>query len=351
MNKPPTNDPPTDPPDRYAKQVRYAPIGAAGQQRLQASRVLVVGCGALGSVTAETLVRSGVGHVRLVDRDIVELSNLQRQVLYTEADAAAGSPKAIAAAERLRTINSTITIEPHVADVTHHNLPQLAAGVDLILDGTDNFATRLLLNDYAHATGTPWVYAGVIGAEGRVMPIVPGQTACLACLMPTLPAPGDTPTCDTAGVIGPAVNVVASVAVAEGIKWLVGASAKPLGELTVLDLWAGVWRRLRVPRAADCPVCQQGQYDWLAGRHAATFTLLCGQGAVQISPAADARPPDLAALRQRLEPLGEVSGNAFLLRCRFERWPLTLFADGRVIVGGVETEAEARTVLARCLGG
>ncbi|MEO1498688.1 MAG: ThiF family adenylyltransferase [Planctomycetota bacterium] len=335
---------------RYAKQVRFTPIGEAGQQRLRDSRVLLVGAGALGSVLAETLVRAGVGGLRLVDRDVVELSNLQRQTLYTEQDAADGEPKAIAAAARLRAINSAVEIEPHVADVTHRNVASLAAGADLLLDGTDNFATRFLLNDQSVASGTPWVYAGVVGAEGRVMPIVPGQTACLACLLPEPPSLGETETCDSAGVIGPAVNVVASLAATEALKLLVGDAESLATGLTVIDLWANRHRRIAVPRTPGCRACGERRFDWLEGRRAADATHLCGQNAVQISPPDGTPPVDLTALRAKLARVGEVSGNAFLLRTTFEDHPLTLFADGRVVVGGVDDPADARSVLARCLG-
>lgn len=336
--------------ERYAKQTRFAPIGERGQARLRSSTVLLVGAGALGSVLAETLVRAGVGRLRLVDRDLVELSNLQRQTLYTEQHATDGEPKAIAAAQRLRAINSGIEVETHVADVTHRNLPALADGADLLLDGTDNFSTRYLLNDYAVANERPWVYAGVVGAEGRVMPIVPGATACLACLLPEPPAAGETETCDSAGVVGPAVNVVGSLAAAEALKLLVGDEGALAHGLTVIDLWANHYRRLAVPRSSDCRACRRQRFDWLEGRRTAGATILCGQGAVQISPPADAAPLDLPALRKRLATVGEVTGNAFLLRCRQDGHPLTIFADGRVIVGGVETEAEARSVIARCFG-
>lgn len=336
--------------DRYAKQIRFAPLGESGQARLRASGVLIVGVGALGSVISETLTRSGVGRIRLVDRDVVELSNLQRQTLYTERDVHNGLPKAIAAAERLQAVNSQVEIDPHVADLTHQNLRELADGVDLLLDGTDNFATRFLLNDFAQAERKPWVYAGVVGSEGRVMPIVPGRTACLACLLPEPPPPGDTETCDSAGVLGPAVNVVASLAAAEALKLLTGNEDALASGLTVVDLWRNHHRRLSVPPATDCPVCQGRRFDWLEGRRSSAATVLCGQGAVQINAPVDAAPLDLGTLRRRLEPLGEVSGNAFLLRVRYEDHPLTVFTDGRVIVGGVENESEARSVIARCLG-
>ncbi|MBL9123307.1 MAG: ThiF family adenylyltransferase, partial [Planctomycetaceae bacterium] len=211
--------------DRYHRQMLYPPLGAAGQQRLSTARVLVCGCGALGSLLANTLVRSGVGHVRIVDRDFIELNNLQRQFLFDEADIAAGLPKAVAAAEKLRQINSQVEVEPIVADVDYQKIGELCAGVDVIVDGTDNFETRFLLNDAAVKFGIPWIYGGAIGAEGRVLAIVPGETPCLTCLMQDAPPPGTTPTCDTAGVLAPVIGVVASLEAMEALKLLSGRRA------------------------------------------------------------------------------------------------------------------------------
>lgn len=352
------------PPTRYAKQTRFTPLGEEGQARLMAGRVLIVGCGALGSVAAESLVRAGagsrgVGFVRIVDRDFLERSNLSRQTLYTEKQADEGLPKAIAAGDRLKTLNAETRLDPRVADVTPQTLAGLAEDVDVIVDGTDNFETRLLVNDYAVKHRVPWVYGGVVGAEGRVMPILPGETACLACLAPDAPAPGETPTCDSAGVLGPAVGVVASLQSLEAMKLLAGKREALTTGLTVVDLWnptgPGRWRRLEVPRDPDCRCCGRGDYEWLDGRRSSHAAVLCGRGAVQLTPPGDAPPPDLPALRAKLAPLGRVVANPFLLRLTLPETAggheLTLFADGRAIVGGVETEAEARSVWSRCLGG
>lgn len=349
---------------RYAKQVRYAPLGKEGQRRLMAGRVLVVGCGALGSVIAETLVRAGVGSaqdglVRLVDRDFLEHSNLPRQVLYTEEQADAGLPKAIAAADRLRQINSATHLEPIIADVSHRNMTELAEGVDLIVDGTDNFETRLLVNDYAVKHRVPWVYGGVIGAEGRVMPVVPStgpsETACLACLVPEPPAAGEMPTCDSAGVLGAAVNVIASLQSLEAIKLLSGAHDAVNTGLTVVDLWSGRWRRLDVPRDSDCRCCGQADYEWLDGRRGSQTVVLCGRGAVQLTPPEGSGPIDLPAMRAKLAPLGTLTGNPFLVRLRLSEanggHEITLFADGRAIISGVDDEAQARTIWNRYIGG
>ena len=344
------NDP-APPPDRYAKQTRFAPLGEEGQRRLAESRVLLCGCGALGSVLAQTLVRAGVGSIRIVDRDYLELSNLQRQVLFTEQDVADRLPKAVAAAEHLRRANSSVEIEPVVADVTHKNLARLAEGADLLLDGTDNFETRLLVNDFSIDRGVPWVYGGVIGAEGRVMPIVPGETACLACLVPEPPGPGEAPSCDTAGVLGPAVGVVASIQSIEAIKLLAGRREEISEGLTVVDLWSGRWRRLAVNRDPDCRACARRELDWLTGERGSQAVVLCGRGAVQIRPTADAPPVDLVAMRAELAKLGEVTGNDYFVHLDLPDHEVTLFDDGRAIITGVEDEAAARTVWARCFGG
>ncbi len=337
---------------RYDRQVRFAPLGDEGQQRLEASRALVCGCGALGSLVAEWLVRAGVGLVRIVDRDFVELSNLQRQSLFDEEDARDRLPKAVAAAAKLRRINSAVVIEPIVADVTHVNLPKLADGVDVIVDGTDNFATRLLVNDYAVSSGTPWVYGGVIGAEGRSMTIVPGTTPCLACLMPETPPPGTTPTCDTAGVLGPAIGVIASIEACEAIKILSGNLDAINRALTVVDLWTNHLHQMDLSGLAgqsDCRVCQHRQFDWLSGRRGDASAVLCGRNAVQLSGPPDAKI-SLADLAARLDGVGRVERNEYLLRLTVGDHSLTVFADGRTIVAGTDDVATARALHARYIG-
>ena len=271
---------------RYVRQMRYPHLGEEGQRRLAASRALICGCGALGSLLANTLVRSGVGKVRLVDRDFVELSNLHRQTLFDEADVAAGLPKAVAAAEKLRTINSSVEIEPVVAHVGPENVESLCAGVDVILDGTDNFETRYLLNDAAVHLNLPWVYGGCVGAEGQTMTILPGETGCLRCLLPECPPPGSTPTCDTAGVLAPIVGVIASIQAQEAIKILSGNRAAISRQLTVIDLWQNRFLQLDVRDLrdrADCPACKQRQFAWLAGQQGSRAAVLCGRNAVQLT--------------------------------------------------------------------
>ncbi|MBS0209082.1 MAG: ThiF family adenylyltransferase [Planctomycetes bacterium] len=331
--------------------MRFAPIGVEGQRRLRASRVLVVGCGALGGVLAGTLARAGVGQLRLVDRDFVELTNLQRQALFDEDDVAQALPKAEAAAAKLRRINSDITIEPIVADVTAENVAELFAGVDVVLDGTDNFDTRFLLNDAALRYQRPWVFGGCIGAEGQTMTILPGETTCLRCIVPEPPEPGTTATCDTAGIVAPIINVIASIQALEAIKLLTGQRDAVQRELLVVDLWTNRWRQMRIDRAATSPTCPacQGRYDWLDGTRGSQTVVLCGRNSVQVRGAAGARL-DLDELAGRLQGLATVERNRFLLRARVDQYQLTIFPDGRAIITGTDDPVTARTLFARYVG-
>ena len=338
--------------NRYDRQARFVPFGEEGQRRLSEGCALVCGCGALGSVVAETLVRAGVGYVRIVDRDFLELNNLQRQVLFDEQDVADGLPKAIAAANKLRRINSQIEIEPVVVDVTHRNIVELAGDVDVIIDGTDNFATRFLVNDFAVKHGTPWIYGGCIGAEGQTMTILPGETACLACLMSEAPPPGATPTCDTAGILAPIVGVIASIEAVEALKSLSGHREAVSRSLTIVDLWDNQVRHVDLSRLrenGDCRVCRHGEFKWLSGERGSTSAVLCGRNAVQLSPAGKAAV-SLEDLASRLAGIGRVERNAFLLRLAVDGYLLTVFPDGRTIVGGTNDIATARTVHARYIG-
>ena len=337
---------------RYIRQTRFSAFGEAGQQRLGSSRVLICGCGALGSVLAENLTRAGVGHIRIVDRDFLEITNLHRQVLYDEEDVAAELPKAIAAARKLRKINSNVEIEEHVCDVDFTNIERFAKDVDCICDGTDNFETRFLLNDASHAYGIPWVYGGCIGAEGQQMTIVPGETACLRCLMSDVPPPGTTPTCDTAGVLGPIVNVIASTQAMEAIKILSGNVGATSRTLNVYDLWDSRLRQIKLDSLrenSECLTCKQAVYPWLQGEQGGHSSVLCGRNAVQLS-FPDQPSIDLAKLSDKLSTLGKVRTNAFLLRAEIDKFTLTVFPDGRAIVGGTEDVAEARTFYAKYVG-
>jgi adenylyltransferase/sulfurtransferase len=338
--------------DRYIRQIRYPKIGQQGQQRLLQSRVLLCGCGALGSVLANTIVRAGIGHLRLVDRDFLELNNLQRQVLYDEQDVAAGLPKAVAAEAKLKKINSQVHIESIVADVDQENIGRLLEGVDLILDGTDNFETRFLLNDAAIKYHVPWVYGGCIGAEGQTMTIVPGQTPCLRCLMQDAPPPGTTPTCDTAGILGPIVNVVASIQACETIKILSGNGDAISRSLQVFELWDNRIRQVGLDSLKDnaqCPACQGTEFPWLDGQRGSHTAVLCGRNAVQLS-FPDRQAVSLDRLASELQGVGRVTQNRFLLRFEVDEYTITVFPDGRAIIGGTDDLAQARTLYSKYIG-
>jgi adenylyltransferase/sulfurtransferase len=349
---------------RYSRQVVLPAIGREGQEKLRSARVAVVGMGALGSVMAELLARAGVGTLRLIDRDYLELHNLQRQSLYTEADVRNDLPKAVAAARHIEAINSDVAVEPYVADLTPENAPDLLAlsgargpGPMLVLDGTDNLQTRYLLNDTALELGVPWIYSAVTGTSGVVMPVVPGHTACLRCVFPDPPPAASMDTCDVAGVLGPAAHAMASIAVAEAIKLLVGNG--PTQGMLTADLWAGTWDRIEVPRNPLCPACGQHRLDFLRGeawgRDAAR---LCGRDAVQVrlSCIESGVGVDLPSLGERLlaSGTGEVLISDYLIRLRPRdgggRHELTVFPDGRVIVKGTQDVGQARSLVARYIG-
>jgi len=337
--------------DRYVRQMRYPPLGEEGQRRLAASRALVCGCGALGSVLANTLARAGVGCVRIVDRDFIELNNLQRQVLFDEDDIARGLPKAIAAAEKLRRINSEVEIEPVVADVDHTNIQQLIDGVDVIVDGTDNFETRFLVNDAAVRYDIPWVYGGCLGAEGQTMTILPQKTPCLRCLIQECPPPGTTPTCDVAGILAPIVSVIASIEAVEAIKILSGNRDAVSRNLTVVELWDNHIRQVDVSSLrdqVDCPTCRRGEFPWLSGKEGSHTAVLCGRNAVQLTHTGVALSLD--DLARRLEGIGPLTRNQFLLRLKVAPYELTLFPDGRAIISGTDDIPTAKTVYAKYVG-
>lgn len=338
--------------DRYIRQMRYPPLGEAGQRKLAESRVLLCGCGALGSVLANTLVRAGVGFLRIVDRDFLELNNLQRQVLYDEEDVRAGLPKVVAAEAKLRKINSDIEIEAVVADLDSDNVLSLVENVDLVLDGTDNFETRFLLNDVAVKLGLPWVYGGCIGAEGQTMTILPGETPCLRCLMQDAPPPGTTATCDSAGILGPIINVIASVQACEAIKILSGNRDAASRVLNVFDLWDNRMRQVKLDslkQSVDCPTCNGREYPWLEGKRGSHTAVLCGRNSVQLSyPGREA--VSLESLESKLAGLGRTQRNRFLLRFEVDSFKITVFPDGRAIVSGTEDIAQARTLYAKYIG-
>ncbi len=337
--------------ERYAPQMRLPTLGASGQERLTAACVAVVGVGATGSGIADALARAGVGALRLIDRDVVELSNLHRQVLYDEAAVASGLPKAEAARQRLAQINSQVRVEAHVADLQPGNALGLLGGVDLVMDGTDNFAARFLINDACAALMIPWIYTGVVGTVVHGFPVVPGVTACFRCYLDAVPPAGTTQTCDVAGVLGAAVSVGAGFAACEGIKLLVKPEDVAEG-LFAYDVWRREGRRLGLPRHPDCPTCA-GTYDHLEGEANSSPARLCGRDAVAL-PAPAAGELDLGALAARLEDLGALEvNNRFLIRFapRGADMTLTVFTDGRAIVKGTQDLAAARTLYARYVGG
>jgi molybdopterin/thiamine biosynthesis adenylyltransferase len=317
-----------------------------------ASRALIVGCGALGSVVANTLCRAGVGHLRIVDRDFVEITNLQRQVLYDEDDVAAGLPKAVAAQRKLKRINSEIEIEAIVADVSHENIESLLAGVDVLVDGLDNFETRFLLNEASVKFGVPWVYGGCVGAEGQTMTVLPGESACLRCVLGEPPPPGSAATCDTIGVLGPIVNVVASLEAMEAIKLLTGRRDTVNTKLMIYDVWANRTQTISTAglrEASQCPTCVGHQYPFLHGQAVSHTAVLCGRNAVQLS-FPDRQSLDLDSLARQWRTLGDVTRNPFLLRGKFDKYELTVFPDGRAIIGGTDDVTTARSVYAQYVG-
>jgi adenylyltransferase/sulfurtransferase len=335
---------------RYSRQILFPGIGREGQERLGNSTVLIVGCGALGSAQAEALSRAGVGTLRIADRDFVEASNLQRQTMFTEADARERLPKAIACANRIAEINSEVVVQPEVTDVNASNIEALMEGCDLVLDGTDNFATRYLINDACVKHEIPWIYGAAVSANGVTMTILPHQTPCLRCIFEEAPPAGSAPTCDTAGVIMPIISLVVSWQVTEAMKLLTGQPNELHGSLIQFDLWRNDFRRIKLGAPnPDCPTCGLGQYDTLAAENAEFAAVLCGRDAVQLSPPKHTEL-DLAALADRLRPLGEVKANEYLLRFRADDIELTIFRDARAIIKGVDDVALARSLYARYVG-
>ncbi len=335
--------------ERYLRQTIFAPFGVQGQERLLSARVVIVGCGANGSMMASTLARAGVGTLIITDRDFVELKNLQRQILFDEDDVAKGMPKAIAAAEKLRRANSSIKIEGIVADVNAENIEALIDGATLVMDGTDNFETRFIINDACVKHSIPWVYAGAVASYGMTMTIIPRETACLRCIFQKEPAPGTLPTCDTAGIIPPIVNVMASIASAEAIKFLAGTGARNPGLINV-DLWENSYDVLAIQRRDDCPTCGQNQYEFLEGQRGGTMTAsLCGRNAVQVNPGRG-HTLKLDELAERLRGVGQVTVNEYLVRATIDNFEITIFPDARAIIKGTDDATVARSVYAKYVG-
>jgi len=332
---------------KYSRQILFSPIGAEGQARLLQSKAVILGCGALGTAQANALVRAGVGTVRIVDRDFVEESNLQRQMLFDEADARASLPKAVAAERKLRQINSDVKVEGIVDDADSSNIEEFIEGFNVVLDATDNFETRYLLNDAAVKLGIPWVYGAVVASYAATMTILPGLSACLACVFPKSPR-GMHETCDTVGVIGPAVSWAAALQSAEALKILLGRESDLHGSLVAYDLWSNRFQQVKAPRDPQCSVCVDHEFAYLE-QGGATHVSMCGRNSVQIHPS-ESRGLDLAALKARLELFGPVLANEFLLKSSIESYELTVFPDGRVIVKGTQDPAIARGLYARYIG-
>ncbi|HJZ69402.1 MAG TPA: ThiF family adenylyltransferase [Blastocatellia bacterium] len=335
--------------DRYSRQILFEGIGQEGQTRLSQSKVVIIGCGALGAIQAETLSRAGVGHLILVDRDFVEESNLQRQIMFEESDALDRLPKAVAAASRIARVNSDIQVEPIVTDVNFENIEEIIAGANVVLDGTDNFETRFLINDACLKSTIPWIYGAAIGSYGLTMTIVPGTSPCLRCVLEAVPEPGSGPTCDTAGVIMPIVTIIASIQAAEALKLLTGQIDKLHRSLIRVNVWDFQFNRLEAvgPRE-DCPACA-GEFEFLRGADRQVTTTLCGRNAVQIARSGGS-DVDFPALAERLKSAGEVMFNDFLLRFRIDGYDITIFRDARSIIRGTSDPAVARGLYARYIG-
>jgi molybdopterin/thiamine biosynthesis adenylyltransferase len=333
--------------ERYSRQILFAGIGEQGQEALLRSRAAIVGCGALGSFQAAALARAGAGRITIIDRDYVEPSNLQRQWLFEESDASQALPKAAAAERRIAAINSSISVRGVVADLTASNAAELLGDVDLILDGTDNFDTRYLINDFAVSRGIPWIYGAAVGSYGLAMPVFPGRTACLRCIYPD-PPEGVQPTCETAGVLNVIASLVASYQVADALKILCGRVELVAARITRVDLWQGGTRQIDAPpRDPECPACGRREFPYLDESRRAPVSL-CGRNAVQVHERE--RPLDLQALKGRLEPLGEVRANEFALRFLVAPYEMTVFPDGRAIIKGTSDPGLARSLYARYIG-
>ncbi|MBK7405134.1 MAG: ThiF family adenylyltransferase [Phycisphaerales bacterium] len=352
------------PPSRYHRQQILPGVGPDGQAALRAAHAAIIGVGALGCAVADHLARAGVGRLTLVDRDLVEHTNLQRQTLFTERDAAEALPKAIAARGRLAEVNSEITLVAHIADLSPRNAESLllqSNPPDLLIDGTDNFETRYLLNDLAVKHAIPFIYGGVVATRGMQTSILPGATPCLRCLFEQPPAPGSQPTCDTAGVLGPAVAIVGACQASDALRVLLGHADRIPPTLLEFDLWEGRRRRIDLAgaRRPECPCCGQRRFEFLEARGSEPATSLCGQQAVQVWPnQSPGAGIDLAALAERLLVVGEVESRGYMLRCSLSgeeaedgtRMVLTIFRDGRAIVKGTGRPERARSIYARYIG-
>jgi molybdopterin/thiamine biosynthesis adenylyltransferase len=336
--------------DRYSRQILFSGIGKEGQSRLRESRAAIIGCGALGTAHAEALARAGVGCLRIIDRDFVEASNLQRQTMFTELDAAERLPKAIAAARHINEINSEIHLEPEILDVNHTNIERLIKDCDVVLDGTDNFATRYLINDACVKREINWIYGAAVGSYGVTMTIRPGVTACLRCIFEEAPPAASAPTCDTAGVIMPIISIVAAVQVSEALKLLTGQVDLLHNSLMQFDVWRNEWRKIKPGSPLpDCPTCGLREFKTLAAGGTDFAAVLCGRNAVQISPSMPTAI-NFPVLAERLRAAGDVKFNDYLLRFRAGDYELTVFQDARSIIRGTDQITTARSLYAKYIG-
>lgn len=336
--------------ERYSRQILFPEIGRKGQEKLLNSRVLLVGCGALGASHAEILARAGVGFLRIVDRDFVEFTNLQRQTLYGEADAKERLPKAIAAQKRIGEINSGIKVEAIVADVNYSNVENFVKDCDLILDGADNFQVRYLINDACVKSNKTWIYGAAVSSYGATMTIIPQKTPCLRCIFEEMPGAGSAPTCDTAGVIQPIIASISAIQTTEALKILTGNFDKLHQSLIQIDVWQNEWRKIKLREpSADCQTCGQRNFEFLEAESAEFSAVLCGREAVQIQPPQPTEI-DLNALSEKLKNLGDVKQNEYLLRLTVDDYELTVFRDARAIVRGTDDVTKARSLYARFVG-
>jgi Dinucleotide-utilizing enzymes involved in molybdopterin and thiamine biosynthesis family 2 len=336
--------------ERYSRQILFGGIGKEGQRKLLESRVLLVGCGALGASHAEILARAGVGFLRIVDRDFVELTNLQRQTLYSESDALNRLPKAVAAKKRLAEINSEIEVEAIVADINNSNVESFVKDVDLVLDGTDNFQIRYLTNDICVKLEKPWIYGAAVSGYGTTMTVIPRKTPCLRCIFEEMPATGSAPTCDTAGVIQPIISSVSAIQTTEAVKILTGKFDLLHKSLIQIDIWQSDWRKIKLGAPAeDCECCARRNFEFLDAEASDFSAVLCGRNAVQIQPANAARI-ELSHLAEKLKNLGEVKQNEYLVRLTVDEYELTVFADARAIVRGTDDVSTARSIYAKYVG-
>jgi len=338
--------------DRYSRQILFSEIGEEGQEKLKKGRVVLVGCGALGTVIANNLVRAGIGELKIIDRDFVEMNNLQRQILFDEQDVKKNIPKAIAAAKKLEKINSEVDLEPVVVDVNFTNVEDLIEGAKLLLDGTDNFEVRFLLNDACIKKNIPWIYGSCVGSYGLTMNILPGKTPCFRCLLEKAPLPGMAPTCDTAGVISPIVNVIAAIETTETLKYLTGKFEALNKYLVAVDIWEASFEKFEINPGKDrfdCPCCKQRKFEFLEGKRGSTTTSLCGRDAVQITQKSPGRM-DFEEIAARLKKSGDVSFNKYLLRFSINQQEINLFPDGRAIIKGTSDFSIARGLYAKYIG-